>query len=118
MKPNPTSTLIAAAITIAALLPTAIAAPEFWSEFRGPTGQGHSQATDLPEKWSADKNVAWRKAIIGHGWSTPILIGSRLFLTTAVPENAAADKTNRSLRTLSLDAQSGEVIWDVEVFLQ
>ncbi len=118
MSLRPVSILVSAAITIAALFSSALAAPEFWSEFRGPTGQGHSAAAGVPEKWSADKNVAWKRSIAGHGWSTPILIGSRLFLTTAVPKDPGAGSTDRSLRALSLDAQSGETIWDIEVFLQ
>jgi outer membrane protein assembly factor BamB len=85
-----------------------------WPEFRGPTGQGHSGATGLPLEWSRTKNVAWRRPIPGKGWSSPVLGGGRVYLTTAVE---ASGGSGLSLRALCLDAGSGEVRWDREVFL-
>ncbi len=88
-----------------------------WPEFRGPTGQGIAPEGHYPVEWSASKNVAWRKPIPGKGWSSPIVSGGFVYLTTAV----AAEETNRrdlSLRTLCLNAQTGETIWDKEVFRQ
>ena len=49
-----------------------------WPEFRGPTGQGTSTATDLPVVWSATTNVIWKQAIPGLGWSSPVLAGDHL----------------------------------------
>ncbi|MFV1996272.1 MAG: PQQ-binding-like beta-propeller repeat protein [Verrucomicrobiales bacterium] len=91
---------------------------ELWSEFRGPTGQGLSSATGLPERWSDWQNVRWKQPVPGHGWSTPVLVGTRLLLTTAVETNPGKDKTDRSLRALCLATDTGETLWDVEVFLQ
>jgi outer membrane protein assembly factor BamB len=90
---------------------------EDWTEFRGPTGQGHSTATRLPTHWSTTDNVAWRHELPGTGWSSPILLGKRLYLTTAVAAGAD-EKGPQSLRTLCLDARSGETRWEVEVFQQ
>jgi outer membrane protein assembly factor BamB len=84
-----------------------------WPEFRGPTGQGHSAETGLPLEWGPAKNVAWRKSIPGKGWSSPILGGGRIYLTTAVETSGGQ---GLSLRALSMDADGGEVIWDTEVF--
>jgi outer membrane protein assembly factor BamB len=53
----------------------------------------------------------------GKGWSSPVLLGKRLYLTTAVPK-AADEKGPQSLRALCLDAESGTIVWDVEVFEQ
>lgn len=86
-----------------------------WPQFRGPTGQGIAPEGHYTVEWSASKNVAWRKPIPGKGWSSPIVSGGFVYLTTAV----AAEETNKrdlSLRALCLNAQTGETIWDTEVF--
>jgi outer membrane protein assembly factor BamB len=84
-----------------------------WPEFRGPTGQGHSPAGRVPVRWSATENVAWQVPVPGAGWSSPVLVAGRLYLTTAV---SAGDEANLSLRVLCLDATDGKVRWDTEVF--
>jgi outer membrane protein assembly factor BamB len=57
--------------------------------------------------------VAWKKDLPGTGWSSPAIGGGKMYLTAAVPESGGY-----SLRALCLDAASGEVKWDVEVFKQ
>ena len=57
-----------------------------WPQFRGPTGDGVSDATDVPIEWSATEHVAWKQPIPGVGWSSPVLSKGRLYLTTAVEE--------------------------------
>lgn len=88
-----------------------------WTEFRGPTGQGHSTVTGLPTHWGEAENVAWKHEIPGKGWSSPIVLGKRLYLTTAVPKDAD-DAGPLSLRTVCIDAASGNIVWNVEVFEQ
>jgi outer membrane protein assembly factor BamB len=88
---------------------------ENWPEFRGPTGQGIATSTDLPIEWSPTKNVVWKQAIPGKGWSSPIVYEGRIYLTTSVPNSANKDQ---SLRALCLDAKTGKVLWDQEVFRQ
>jgi outer membrane protein assembly factor BamB len=83
-----------------------------WPEFRGPSGQGHSDARRLPTTWSETDNVAWKTAIPGLGWSSPALVNGGLYLTTAVPDGEDA----QSLRLLKVDAASGKVVWDVALF--
>jgi outer membrane protein assembly factor BamB len=85
-----------------------------WPEFRGPTGQGHAEGR-LPTEWTATKNVTWKQAIPGTGWSSPVIQDGRIYLTTAVLTEGSADQ---SLRALCLDAKTGKVLWDVEVFRQ
>src|SRR5215218_5282852 len=93
------------------------AVAEDWTEFRGPTGQGHSSATGLPVHWSDTQNVRWKVDVPGKGWSSPIVLKGRVYLTTAVlPEGGKGEQ--RSLRALCLDAASGRAIWNVEVFAQ
>lgn len=85
-----------------------------WSEFRGPTGQGHS-AGQLPTEWGPKKNITWRTEIPGTGWSSPVIVADRVYLTTAVP-TSKDEKPDQSLRALCVDSHSGEIIWNVEVF--
>ena len=89
------------------------AAPaEDWPEFRGPTGQGISTATGLPVEWSPTKNVAWKVAVPGAGWSSPAISDGRIFLTTGV-ENKDGGV---SLRALAFDLASGRALWATEIF--
>jgi outer membrane protein assembly factor BamB len=61
--------------------------------------------------------VVWKTEIPGEGWSSPVLYRDKLFLTAAVPqgEEGAADY---SLRVLAIDPNTGENLWNVEVFRQ
>ncbi len=57
-----------------------------WPQFRGPNGSSTSTEKRLPTKWSADRNVVWKATLPGYGWSSPIVWGDKVFLTTAVTE--------------------------------
>ena len=81
-----------------------------WPQFRGPTGQGLSSAVQVPTAWNATTHVAWKVAIPGRGWSSPVLARGRLYLTSAVGD------TDKTLRALCLDATDGRVLWNTEVF--
>ena len=86
-------------------------AEENWPQFRGPTGQGLSDAKNIPVEWDETKNVAWKVPVPGKGWSSPVLAGGRVYLTTAVDEGGAT-----VLRVMCLGAADGKVVWDTEVF--
>src|SRR5262245_37454449 len=81
-----------------------------WPEFRGPTGQGLVTDGKLPLEWSGTKNVVWKKGLPGHGWSSPVVAGGRIYLTTAVPVEGT--KNDQSLRALCLDPKSGNIEWN------
>lgn len=85
-----------------------------WTEFRGPTGQGLA-GSPLPTKWTATEHVTWKQEIPGKGWSSPVILGGRIYLTTAVPSK---DNSSNSLRVLCLETKSGKTIWEKEVFEQ
>ena len=68
-------------LTLALTLPAAGGAD--WFQFRGPDGQGHSDAK-LATEWAPGKNVTWRKELPGVGWSSPVAVGGKIYLTTAV----------------------------------
>jgi outer membrane protein assembly factor BamB len=91
--------------------PLALAAD--WSQFRGPNGDGHADTAKLPTEWDKTENVTWRKEVAGLGWSSPVVAGGTIYLTTAVP---GANQGDYSLRALCLDAKTGKVLWDKEVF--
>jgi outer membrane protein assembly factor BamB len=98
-----------AALIIATFIHTARA--DNWPEFRGPTGQGISTAAGVPIRWSASEGIAWKQPIPGTGWSSPVLVDGRIYLTTAVEQGGEGAI---SLRALCVDATSGSILWDVE----
>jgi len=89
---------------------------ENWPEFRGPTGQGLA-GKGLPTEWNAAKNVAWKQPLPGLGWSSPIVWEGKLYLTASVPV-VGNDNGDQSLTALCLDAKSGKLLWEKEVFRQ
>ena len=75
------------------LLSTAVLLPSFvrgadlnWTQFRGPNANPVGADARLPEEWSKTKNVEWSAEIPGRGWSSPIVIGGKVFLTTATTD--------------------------------
>jgi len=89
-----------------------------WPQFRGPSGDGHAATKNLPTTWNETTNVAWKAEIPGKGWSSPVLVASRLYLTTAVPTDPAGADSPQSLQTLCVDANAGKILWTAEVFRQ
>jgi len=55
-----------------------------WPQFRGPYGDGRVGKISHPKKWSMKENLAWSKSVSGGGWSSPIILGEHVFLTTAI----------------------------------
>ena len=51
-----------------------------WPQFRGPDGQGHSNAEGIPIQWSETENIAWKTAIPGEGWSSPVIWGNQIWM--------------------------------------
>ena len=84
---------------------------ENWPGFRGTTGQGISHERDVPTRWSATSGIAWKTSVPGSGWSSPIVFGDRVFLTTATEKGI-------SFRLLCFDRLTGEVLWDKQVIRQ
>jgi hypothetical protein len=61
-----------------------------WPQFRGPDGQGHSTEKNLPVEWSEAKNLLWKVSVPGMGWSSPVISGDRIWLTSAVDDARGA----------------------------
>jgi outer membrane protein assembly factor BamB len=81
-----------------------------WPQFRGPGGQGHAAGTGLPLEWSETRNIVWKAPVPGSGWSSPVIAGGRVWLTTAVRERGT------SLRALAFDVRDGREVVNTEVF--
>lgn len=91
------------------LLIRPLAGGDNWPEFRGPTGQGISDAKGLPLKWSESEHVKWKTAIHGKAWSSPVVWGGQIWLTTATPDG-------RELFVIAVDRESGKILHDRRLF--
>jgi outer membrane protein assembly factor BamB len=88
----------------------AVTPADDWPQFRGPSGQGQSAETGLPIAWSESQNVVWKTPVPGRGWSSPVVAGGRVWVTTSV------DGKGASLRAMAFDVASGREAVNVEVF--
>jgi outer membrane protein assembly factor BamB len=82
---------------------------DVWPEFRGPSGTGHSDARGLPREWSESKNVVWKTPLHGRGWSSPVVWGRQVWLTTATPDG-------KELSVLCVDRETGRILVDSKIF--
>jgi outer membrane protein assembly factor BamB len=82
---------------------------ENWPQFRGPDGTGNSDARGLPLHWSETRNVIWKTAIHDRGWSSPVIYGKQIWLTSA-------NKDGRELFVLCIDRDTGKIIRDWKLF--
>lgn len=121
--------------SVAAVLGRAAAVADSgdWPQFRGGAALGKSAAT-VPLDWAADRNLAWRTPIPGSGWSQPVVAGGRIYVTTAVADNAkrpsgmsggvmslstwgwgSAPSDPLEFRVLCLDPTDGRIVWSKTV---
>jgi outer membrane protein assembly factor BamB len=100
-----------------------------WPSFRGEGAMGLGESAALPDTWSQTENIAWKVPIGGRGWSSPVVWGERIFLTTAISEGEI-EKVKQGLyfggerpkskdvhewRVLCLDLNTGDTIWEKTV---
>jgi outer membrane protein assembly factor BamB len=107
-------------------------AEEGWPEWRGVSGQGVSKAKELPAEWSETKGIKWKAVLRGRGWSTPVVEGDQIWVTTAIENAASAEQAEKrlkentgdqpvtvlesvSLRAICVSLESGEILQDVEL---
>ena len=107
-----------------------LTAGEHWPQFRGPGAMGVADDARFPDKWSETENVAWKTAVPGVGWSSPVVWGDRLYVTTAVSSGPIEEmkkglyfggnrgKVNDEHRfmAVALDTKTGKIVWQRELF--
>ncbi len=74
-----------------------------WTRFRGPNGQGQSDASGIPTQWTA-KDYNWRIELPGVGHSSPIVWGNKVFVTSADPDSA-------TMHVLCVSTADGKKLW-------
>jgi outer membrane protein assembly factor BamB len=99
-------------ITSAVLLLTmtgATGADENWPGFHGPRQNSHSDSTGLPLVWSETENIVWKTPMHGSGWSSPVVWGDQMWLTTATDDG-------KQSFAVCVDRQSGKIVYDLKLF--
>ena len=84
-------------------------AGENWPQFRGPTGDGMSDATGLPTTFSESENVRWKTPIHDKGWSSPVVWGDQVWLTTATEDG-------KQMYAICVDLNTGKVLHDIKLW--
>src|SRR5690348_12474273 len=104
------SRLVFSLISASLLFTIVPAAAEDWPAWRGPRGDGTSTETNVPTKWTATDNIAWKVPVPGIGHSSPIVLGDKIFVTTClVDQGTGTQPTARQL--LCLNRADGKMAW-------
>src|SRR6266851_4389675 len=80
-----------------------------WPQFRGPNGDGMANARTLAVTWSEKENIRWKTAIHDKGWSSPVIWGDQLWLTTARADG-------KEFFAVCVDRKSGKIVHDLKLF--
>lgn len=86
--------------------------PMDWPQFRGPDGQGSAGDHGIPAKWDEETNIVWKTEIPGRGWSSPVIRGGQVWLTTAVERESGGVE----MKAVCIDRESGKIVHNVDVF--
>ncbi len=102
-------------------------AAEHWPGFRGPRASGIAQGAGLPDAWSPTENILWKREVPGRGWSSPIVWGNRIFVTSAIQEDGQPEPIKKGLyvggdrpdsgpvqrwMVYCIDGTSGKIVWE------
>jgi outer membrane protein assembly factor BamB len=98
-----------AASVLALCCGAALQGGENWPQFRGPTGDGHSDAKDLPVTFGEGQRVKWKTALHGKAWSSPVVWGNQIWLTTAT-------ETGDALSVMCVNKDTGAIERDEVLF--
>ncbi len=86
-----------------------------WTGFRGPDRTGTAEAKDLPTTWNSNTNLVWKQDLPGPGTSSPVVVGSRIYLTSysgyaeSIDDPGDMDRLVRYI--ICLDRKTGKVHW-------
>ncbi|MCY2989147.1 MAG: PQQ-binding-like beta-propeller repeat protein [Planctomycetota bacterium] len=96
-------------ILVAAAIAGPRSAADDWNQFRGPHGDGQTPAKSLPIDWSETKHVSWKTAMHGKAWSSPVVWGQQIWLTSATTDG-------KQLFAICVEAATGKIVHDITVF--
>ena len=80
-----------------------------WWQFLGPQGTGLTGSGELPVNWTDEEGVAWKTAIHGRGWSSPVINADQVWMTTSNVEGT-------QLFAICVNRNTGEIIHDRKIF--
>ncbi|MHB1034364.1 MAG: outer membrane protein assembly factor BamB family protein [Pirellulales bacterium] len=80
-----------------------------WPGWRGVNASGISPSNRLPLEWSDTEGFRWKVEVPGEGYSSPVVWGDRIFLTSAV-----GDSEPKKLVVLCFDRADGRLVWQAE----
>jgi outer membrane protein assembly factor BamB len=101
--------LLWSGLTTLLQLTSFVCADDEWPQFRGPTGQGHSLASELPTVWSETENIRWKTPIPGEGHSSPVISGNQLWISSATVETLTPEQKEARLKAIK-NSDSLEVV--------
>lgn len=96
-------------MSLAAVLIRPTCAGDNWPQFRGPDGDGRSDAKGLPLTWTETSHVKWKTPIHGRAWSSPVIWGDQIWLTTATEDGTR-------LYAVCVNRETGKVERDLKLF--
>jgi outer membrane protein assembly factor BamB len=79
-----------------------------WTHFRGSYLNGIASPGDIPLKWD-ESAMKWKTVIHGKGYSSPVVYGNQIWVTTATPDG-------KELYAVCTDFESGKILFDIKVF--
>lgn len=80
-----------------------------WAGFRGPSAKGVSDDVSVPVEWDDSKNMQWKRELPGKGYSSPIVVGDRVFVTCYSGEGG--DNSGLKRHLLCINRKTGEEQW-------
>ena len=92
-------------------LNNSIAQNNQWTQFRGSNLDGIAVDNHVPVVWNDTTNVIWKTAIRGKGWSSPVVYGNQVWLTTATLDG-------KEMAGICVDLALGKVLFDIQLFKQ
>ena len=107
--PSFRTVIAVAAVLGATLLAPSTRAAENWPQFRGPAGDGHSDAKNLPVTFNETERVKWKTEIHGKAWSSPVIWKNQIWLTTATVDG-------KELSVVCVDQDTGAILRDTVLF--
>ncbi len=109
MTSNPFRSIVVALVMLLGVGKFAFSIDSNWSQFRGPEGDGISIGTELPIEFNESEHVRWKTEIHGKAWSSPVLWGSQIWMSTANDEGT-------ELSAVCVDKETGKIIHDELLF--